>query len=108
MTDKLTPHPHINMIKAWADGHSMQNDGACGIWVDGIGLENWHPLVNYRIKPKLEYPYTQVKQFEANELFKIMVCQSAVPYEMLINLAIKDFITSGQMDEYIEQRNLLK
>lgn len=48
-------HKHCDLIKAWADGAKIQYwDRLNGyIWVDICGNDlNWHPEIEYRIKPK--------------------------------------------------------
>lgn len=45
------PHKHAELIKAWADGNSIQVCVGPEEWWDEANPE-WHPLVKYRIKPE--------------------------------------------------------
>lgn len=52
-----TPHIHVELIKAWADGATIQflHDGK---WLDCIQAPAWKESIKYRIKPttvKLKY-----------------------------------------------------
>ena len=105
MTTKNTPHIHAEIIKAWADGVEIQNDESCGIWVDGIGTENWHPLIEYRVKPKLVYPKTTLTSIEINESYWKNGPEYESPndgYKRICDEAIEHFIKSGAMNKYIK------
>ena len=45
------PHPHAALIKAWADGATIQSETTGGIWVD-VPHPSWFPDLKYRIKPE--------------------------------------------------------
>lgn len=47
-----TPRPHADLIKAWADGETIQFfDGYLNRWFDKE-TPTWEPRLTYRIKPK--------------------------------------------------------
>ena len=51
----MKPHKHAEVIKAWADGHTIQysNQTTNLNWTDmPICSPNWHENVEYRVKPK--------------------------------------------------------
>lgn len=45
------PHPHAELIKAWADGYTIQTLTWEGSWID-IDDPTWDEHVRYRIKPE--------------------------------------------------------
>ena len=57
-TTERNPHPHAEVIKAWADGYEIQ------FW--GVSAQRWHdttypefsPHMKYRIKPEPKMPTT--------------------------------------------------
>ncbi len=54
MTNARQPHPHAEIIKAWADGAPIQMF-ACNRWVDmkdEDGVPMFIPEYQYRIKPR--------------------------------------------------------
>jgi hypothetical protein len=46
----MKPHKHAELIKAWADGHEIQ-ELHCGYWFD-ITVIPWEEDRLYRIRPK--------------------------------------------------------
>ena len=47
------PHPHAELIKAWAEGAIIQSRSEFGGWVDEVNSNpTWDPSVEYRIKPE--------------------------------------------------------
>lgn len=65
MTEKYTPHVHAEVIKAWADGKTIQfKSGSSDEWLDadmnaGQWLM-WSPAYSYRVKPEVVVDYTVV------------------------------------------------
>lgn len=59
-------HKHCDLIKAWADGETVQAfDTALLTWVDITTYiqPSWHPEVQYRIKPReLDIKYKLMQQ----------------------------------------------
>lgn len=52
MCDKLIPHKHAELIKAWAEGHQIQyHSKNNNRWNDATSPE-WCLTTEYRIKPK--------------------------------------------------------
>lgn len=48
----MTPRPHAELIKAWADGETIQFfNGYINRWIDRE-TPTWEPRATYRIKPK--------------------------------------------------------
>ena len=48
---KLTPHVHADVMKAYADGYTIQCLQITGNWYD-IPVPQFDPRCNYRVKPK--------------------------------------------------------
>jgi len=47
-----TPHKHAKIIKAWADGHTIQMQYEDGTWHDlKLNSPSWE-AIDYRIKPE--------------------------------------------------------
>ena len=56
------PHPHADLIKAWADGAIIQSRCEFGGWVDEVNSNpTWDPSVEYRIKPEANEPWKPKK-----------------------------------------------
>jgi len=61
-TSKTTPHIHRDLIKAWADGETIQTYSQVNqMWMDR-SEPAWQEGVEYRIKPKETIRYIQVDQ----------------------------------------------
>lgn len=59
-TKKYTPHPHAEVIKAWADGKAIEARLDCDHpWFDVLN-PLWHPGQQYRVKPEEFVDYTMV------------------------------------------------
>ena len=54
MIDKKVPHVHAELIKAWADGTSIQRyNNTLQQWKDCNDLLlDWNPCTKYRVKPE--------------------------------------------------------
>lgn len=50
-TNKPTPHPHAELIVAWAKGETIQVKSNDGKWVD-CPRPSWSDVATYRIKPE--------------------------------------------------------
>lgn len=50
----MKPHPHAELIKAWADGDEIQLLDANGTWIDFREGDTpaWNPAYKYRVKPQ--------------------------------------------------------
>lgn len=48
----MKPHVHAELIKAWADGATIQARNEIFEWVD-IPNPSWQPHLEYRIKPEI-------------------------------------------------------
>ena len=47
------PHPHAELIKAWADGAKIQLKTESGEWVDVVSnWSSWSVNYEYRVKPE--------------------------------------------------------
>lgn len=68
----MKPHVHAELIKAWADGATIQARNEIFEWVD-IPNPTWQPYLEYQIKPEpdqisyllLTYPHKHT-WFESN------------------------------------------
>jgi hypothetical protein len=59
-TKKYTPHPHAEVIKAWADGKPIESRVDCDHpWFD-VRNPLWHPGQQYRVKPEEVVDFTVV------------------------------------------------
>lgn len=47
-----TPHKHADVIKAWADGATVQWKHEHGVWTDLTANPAWHRQFEYRVKPE--------------------------------------------------------
>lgn len=71
------PHKHAEMIKAWADGKTIQYfapDGAEWVDLSSNGSIGWYEKYEYRIKPKpvvkkWRWVYVNLLSGEANTLY---------------------------------------
>lgn len=52
MNEERKPHKHAELIKAWADGATIQYQEMLGKWFDCIGNPEWWCETKYRIKPE--------------------------------------------------------
>lgn len=53
-------HAHRDLIKAWADGETIQTYSQMSkIWID-ISEPSWKEKIKYRIKPKATIRYIQI------------------------------------------------
>jgi len=59
MKDK-TPHKHSEVIKAWADGESIQFRTAPSVEWHDVNDPMWSPEYQYRVKPKVVVLYANV------------------------------------------------
>ncbi|MBE6400886.1 MAG: hypothetical protein E7037_02485 [Verrucomicrobia bacterium] len=75
MSNKPTPHPHAELIKAWADGAIIQAETIGGGWTDEP-TPHWFPQVKYRIKP--EESNEQWKPKEDEKYFYLNVINGEV------------------------------
>lgn len=97
------PHVHAEVIKAWSDGAEIQvKSFEASKWVDCQ-----HPYWDrdfYRVKPDPEFPKTTLTD---DNLFTLYDDEASgrEGFKSIANGAIKHFITSGQMDEYIKERD---
>jgi hypothetical protein len=67
-TIERKPHPHAEVIKAWADGHETEMwDGVLNEWVP-LDRPTWYSEVNYRVKPEPKKPTTWYQVVYRNEL----------------------------------------
>ena len=101
-------HKHSEMIHAFADGAQIQRRnqdfGSCDCgpeWTD-VKRPTWYDYDVYRVKPK-EYPKTTLSHGQQMEVVRLTPGNYCESYEALCNAAIQEFITSGEMDKYIEE-----
>lgn len=58
----MKPHKHAELIKAWADGATIQmKDKGTGKWVDLYATPSWYNDYQYRIKPEEKKPVVRWK-----------------------------------------------
>ena len=75
----MKPHKHAEVIKAWADGHTIQyrNGTTNPYWTDmPICSPNWHEDVEYRIKPEPKPDFVAVGILEL-DVFPLNLCKLA-------------------------------
>jgi hypothetical protein len=51
MANTKTPHKHAEVIKAWADGATIETKWGCGIWEE-IERPSFSSDYEYRVKPE--------------------------------------------------------
>lgn len=71
-------HKHCDLIKAWADGADIQYwdkyTSAHGIWRDVCGKDlNWHPEIQYRIKPKEDFLRFKIALVKIDKIFHVQL-----------------------------------
>lgn len=54
-----TPHKHAELIKAWADGATIQFKNQVGDWLDR-SKPTWDPRAEYRVKPEPKPDFTRM------------------------------------------------
>lgn len=54
-----TPHKHVELIKQWADGNTIQYFNYRNEWVDCSLHPNWDSKVIYRVKPEPKPDYSK-------------------------------------------------
>ncbi len=88
MEKKLTPHKHAEMIKAWADGKTIQGYSRGGDWLD-IKYPSWEEGAKYRVKPTPVpvYPYAHA----------LGCCNK--PFA---DAVLQNFVSSGELARYVE------
>lgn len=92
------PHKHAEVIKAWADGATIQFREIDGGWYDLTAqYPRWdHP--EYRVKPKRSYPETQMRSEQFDEVLRWLGYNvSIVPAVAIANAAIRHAIDAGQV-----------
>lgn len=57
--NKYTPHVHAEVIKAWADGATIEYKNGEGNWVTAV-TPTFLPEYEYRVKPERVVAYTVV------------------------------------------------
>lgn len=95
------PHIHAEMIIAWAGGAEIEcSDINQQHWYPA-GIPTWSKATSYRIKPKQVFPKTMLQDSELAAAWGGANGMNAGLLSVA-NVAIRDFITSGQMAEYVE------
>jgi hypothetical protein len=102
MSNKKVPHVHSEIIKAWADGETIEY--SCNGFDDWSVNQTplWDDKFKYRVKPDLTYPETTLTVKLLHSKFYACVCSVDFSLVHIANEAIKHFITSGDMDKYLE------
>ncbi len=96
----MTPHKHAELIKAWADGATIQiKHHESGGWID-TDSPQWGDLL-YRVKPEVVYPTTQIEPGKLYQLYQGKQSGCVDSLLFVVNLAIKHAIDSGQV--YIKE-----
>ena len=107
MSNTKKPHIHAEMIKAWADGATIEFlVKFTSKWKTTI-YPCWEEENKYRIKPeptKLEptYPKTTLTKYDIQKIWTSCELSTIDSLVHLSNKAIMNFIVSGEMDKYIE------
>ena len=79
MEEKMKPHKHAELIKAWADGATIEAK-ALGQWMELERNFVWHEDLEYRIKPERK---PDVVLYSA--VGKVVDFQPCSPYVFLTN-----------------------
>lgn len=70
----MKPRPHADLIKAWADGASIQRQHPhTNVWFD-TSDPAWHPDTHYRIKPENKVYHAAINRFNGDP--SSMICFS--------------------------------
>ncbi len=90
----MTPHKHAKVIKAWADGATIQiKHHESGGWVDTESPQ-WGDLL-YRVKPEVVYPVTQMNIEQITKAYNDTKHTNGLVG--VANQAIKHAIDNGQV-----------
>lgn len=106
-TQERKPHKHAEVIRNYADGFTIQYRLHSGEqWTD-IEEPAFDVDYQYRVKPEPEFPKTTLDRDNLRAIYHAVDCAyvHGNALEDVANEAIKTFITSGQMDEYIKERD---
>lgn len=60
-----TPHIHAALIKAWADGATIERLGTSGKWNEVI-CPGWEPSATYRVKPEPKPDSVKIRKLTYN------------------------------------------
>ncbi len=81
------PHPHAELIKAWADGKQIQYwSNLCEEWFDCPDNNcPWHPKAKYRVKPEPKPDVVMYGNVDTNPVtHQPMLCRDGVHNIMFV------------------------
>jgi hypothetical protein len=101
MSNKKVPHVHSEIIKAWADGETIEY--SCNGFDDWSVNQTplWDDKFKYRVKTESTYPKTSMHHKDIREIYNNSIVHGDA-ITAIANEAIKHFITSGDMNKYLE------
>lgn len=90
-------HKHAEVIKAWADGATIQYMHKEGDWMVTFNPQ-WFADSEYRVKPEKVYPETLMTSDEIDAIF-MPLDSEPIRYDLIAvaNAAIRHAIDSGQV-----------
>ena len=101
MSNTKKPHIHAEMIKAWEDGEAIEFSGKGKEYWNAADFPSWSVALDYRIKKEPTYPKTSMHHKDIREIYNNSIVHGDA-ITAIANEAIKHFITSGDMDKYLE------
>lgn len=108
----MTPHKHAEVIKAWANGATIEarHLGAGGSWSSWRAFQDgetphWNLPIEFRVKPEKVYPETQMTAEELSNVVSRLVFVMSVSgadighqeRRAIANAALRHAIDSGQV-----------
>lgn len=98
------PHRWAEVIKAWADGVDIQYLDASAGWLTlGFDDINWSADVEFRVKPEKVFPETSLTDEQLLHLWYLHDASVSGSAKDIADAAIKHFITSGEMEKWLEE-----
>ena len=78
----MKPHKHAEVIKAWADGHTIQARTEVFEWVD-IPNPTWLPTMEYRIKPEPTLDFEMYTSVYPDNNYRMVLTYTRVGFDNL-------------------------
>jgi hypothetical protein len=92
-----TPHKHAAIIKQWADGQQIQARQYDEDEWDDIASPQWHPNLQYRVKPERAYPTTQMEPSDLWEIYDRLNLSGGKSLVTVVNAALRHAIDHDQV-----------
>jgi hypothetical protein len=101
MNNTKKPHIHAQMIIAWASGEAIEFSEKGKEYWNAVDFPSWSVALDYRIKLEPTYPKTSMHHKNIREIYNNSIVHGDA-ITAIANEAIKHFITSGDMNKYLE------